>query len=146
MKYYQCSYCGRIFKFKSTPNIPHNCNTGFRKHHLDFNELKVLHLVLAGKWYDMIASKEKKEEYREINNYWTKRLCNIDIQKSDGYKTKDYNITDIYKKYNAICFHRGYTNVTMLFELDRITIGKGNLYWGAPNHEAFILKLGERLR
>lgn len=27
---------------------------------------KTLHLVLKSQWYDMIASGEKKEEYREI--------------------------------------------------------------------------------
>ena len=28
--------------------------------------MKTLHLVLKSKWYDMIASGEKKEEYREL--------------------------------------------------------------------------------
>ena len=29
-------------------------------------ECSVLHLVLKKKWYDMIASGEKREEYREV--------------------------------------------------------------------------------
>ena len=33
--------------------------------------MKVLHLVLKRKWYDMIASGEKIEEYREIKPYWS---------------------------------------------------------------------------
>ena len=33
-----------------------------------------LRLNLKGVWYDMIESGEKKEEYREIKSYWTKRL------------------------------------------------------------------------
>ena len=30
---------------------------------------KTLHLVLKRKWWDMIASGEKKEEYRDANHY-----------------------------------------------------------------------------
>lgn len=37
--------------------------------------MKTLTLSLKKKWYDMIASGEKKEEYREITEYWNKRLC-----------------------------------------------------------------------
>ena len=33
-----------------------------------------LHLVLKSKWYDMIASGEKKEEYRAITPYWANRI------------------------------------------------------------------------
>lgn len=36
---------------------------------------KTLDLVLKSKWYDMIASGEKHEEYREIKPCWIKRLC-----------------------------------------------------------------------
>ena len=36
--------------------------------------MKVLHLTLKKKWFDMIASGEKKEEYREHKPYWVKRL------------------------------------------------------------------------
>lgn len=34
-----------------------------------------LTLPLKKKWFDMIKSGEKKEEYREITDYWRKRLC-----------------------------------------------------------------------
>lgn len=34
----------------------------------------VLHLTLKKKWFDMIASGEKKEEYREVKKYWIERL------------------------------------------------------------------------
>ena len=36
--------------------------------------MKTLYLVLKSKWYDMIASGEKREEYREVKPYWKKRL------------------------------------------------------------------------
>lgn len=34
----------------------------------------VLHLTLKKYWFDMIKSGVKKEEYREIKDYWVKRL------------------------------------------------------------------------
>lgn len=36
----------------------------------------ILPLVLKGKWYDMIAAGEKREEYRDATSYWAKRLWN----------------------------------------------------------------------
>lgn len=47
-----------------------------------------LFLILTKKWFDMIASGEKKEEYREIKPYWTKRLIDKtydDIVFQHGY-------------------------------------------------------------
>lgn len=35
---------------------------------------RTLRLTLKKKWFDMIASGEKKEEYRERKPYWVKRL------------------------------------------------------------------------
>ena len=36
--------------------------------------MKTLHLTIKRKWFDMIASGEKKIEYRETKRYWDKRL------------------------------------------------------------------------
>ena len=36
--------------------------------------MKKLHLNLKRKWFDMILSGEKKEEYREFKKYWIDRL------------------------------------------------------------------------
>jgi ASC-1-like (ASCH) protein len=35
---------------------------------------KILHLTLKKKWFDLIKSGEKKEEYREIKQYFITRL------------------------------------------------------------------------
>lgn len=40
------------------------------------SECAILPLVLKGKWYDMIASGEKKEEYREFKQHWMTRIIN----------------------------------------------------------------------
>lgn len=40
--------------------------------------MKILHLTLERKWFDLIASGEKKQEYREAKPYWMKRLTDGD--------------------------------------------------------------------
>lgn len=132
---------------------------------------KILHLILKGEWYDMIASGEKPEEYRDTWS-WCPRLLNVD---SEGYgyfqKACKGDFEDLerecndslreftrllkhaiddgrfeYREYDAVCFHRGYTNVTMLYEFKGTAIGKGNPKWGAPeDKEVFIIKLGKRI-
>ena len=37
-------------------------------------EKKVLQLAVKEPWFSMIANGEKMEEYREIKEYWTKRI------------------------------------------------------------------------
>ena len=37
----------------------------------------MLILPIKKKWFDMIRSGEKKEEYREIKSYWTSRAGRI---------------------------------------------------------------------
>lgn len=86
---------------------------------------KELHLVLKHKWYDMIASGEKKVEYRELKDY---------------YRKKFYN-----KNYTHVVFHKGYTNETMTFRIEGIGIGGGKPEWGAePDKNYFKIVLGER--
>lgn len=122
--------------------------------------MKTLHLVLKHKWYDMIASGEKKEEYREIKPYWANRLLRIRrdfaydfdslsdcigmLENETEHAMKSMNA--VYKDYNHVCFHKGYTSTVMTFKIDSICIGKGKPEWGAPTDRyVFIIKLGERL-
>ena len=104
--------------------------------------MKTLDLPLKSKWYDMIESEEKPEEYREIKPYWSKRICGcIFTTKSMCEKDK----CTYCKEITHIRFRYGYTKRTMLFELKSIKIGIGNPEWGAPEKNVFILKLGERI-
>lgn len=108
--------------------------------------MKTLHLVLKHTWYDMIASGEKKEEYREIKPYWTKRLTdynNIHKWFKDIAERK-FDIS-IPCRYSYLCFHRGYTSTTMTFIVKSIGVGKGKPEWGAPDKPVFVIKLGERV-
>ena len=105
--------------------------------------MKTLHLVLKGKWHDMIESGIKKEEYREIRPYWINRLC--ETAADSGICSGDNrNYVEICH-FDEVRFHRGYTNTTMEFRVKDITIGIGKPEWGAPDNKVFIIKLGDKL-
>lgn len=89
--------------------------------------MKILHLTLKKKWFDMILSGIKKEEYREIKPYWNTRLDNA------------WNA-------DAICFKNGYSKNAPQFTIELIKIckGYGKVEWGAPMGKlVYILKLGK---
>lgn len=50
---------------------------------------KILNLVITKKWFDMIKSGEKTEEYREIKSFWLNRL--LLIKNEDGEKYRKFN-------------------------------------------------------
>lgn len=123
---------------------------------------KILHLPLKKKWYEMIESGIKTEEYREIKPYWEKRLVDYKGLKKylDEYR---YELAckralfpnrpliegDIMKDwcrgFTHVQFSYGYTKRTMMFEVSEITRGEGNPDWGAePGQYYFIIKLGKR--
>jgi len=84
----------------------------------------------------MIESGVKKEEYRELKPYWFKRLA--------LYDNRGQLIGLNPLGYTHVRFRYGYTSRTMLFEVDRIFIGRGKPEWGAPDEDVFIIKLGKR--
>jgi hypothetical protein len=135
------------------------------KHETDMdNNPRILDLSLCYKWYDMIASGEKTEEYREIKKFYCERLgdyCqykNFDDSCSFGrttliaqcslYKQMCYCQSVYSKMYNYVRFHRGQgSKETMLFEYKGLTIGFGNPEWGAPKDKrVFIIRLGKRVK
>ena len=108
---------------------------------------KTLILPLKKKWYDMIESGEKTEEYREIKKYWCKRLSYCEMYECCNSPCWYGSMLHLMNPqgYTHVRFRYGYTKRTMLFELKSITKGKGKEEWGAPNKDVFILKLGERI-
>ena len=114
---------------------------------------KTLHLVLKCKWWDMIESGEKKEEYRDFTPFYVKRLCDnpcfnkqgeiierniidkwtLDACEKRGIDLKtawaDGNI--IPKDYSSVTFHFGYTNKTMVYSVKDISVWEGRTEWGA---------------
>lgn len=123
--------------------------------------MKVLDLSLKHCWYDMIASGEKTEEYRDLRPYYANRLlygCSLGVKEYwetifENAKTKAWFKPEMLLRdygsryYDAVRFHRGQGSpVTMLVECLGIEIGKGKPEWGAPeDKEVFIIKLGKRL-
>ena len=124
-----------------------------------------LHLVLKGKWFDMIANGTKKEEYRVIKPYWVRRLTamralrstydyqlkikvidtkNVEVIQADQFYQEEAHVLDTY--YDIVVFHRGYTSKWIAFKLEDIIIGKGDPKLGAPTEDCFIIKLGEQVR
>ena len=118
-----------------------------------------LHLVLKKKWFDLILSGIKKEEYREIKPYWVNRLYRItpanvyqfeDLEELSIELKKDYGyeVDAKFRPFTHITFQHGYSKSArrMTVECQGIAIAEGNPDWGAePGKKYFIIKLGNIL-
>ncbi len=113
--------------------------------------MKVLHLTLKKKWFDMILSGEKEEEYREIKKYWVNRLTNefkgcIGGDFMDRHAVISFNIKD----FDLIVLRNGYGNNVpeIKVECKSIDIGlpiSGLSEEGWLDTNVFIIKLGKIL-
>ena len=122
---------------------------------INTKNLRELHLIVCGCWWSMMESGEKTDEYRDLTPYWIKRFCNTRKEIPYVYcilerccrecfdeNRKEYCIYP----FDVVVFHRGYTNITMTFEIKDIVIGRGREGWGAdPNKDQFIIKLGKKI-
>jgi hypothetical protein len=90
----------------------------------------MLVLPIKKKWFDMIVSGEKKEEYREIKPYYDKRLGNF--AKSAG-------------KVTTIILRNGYSYEAPSVKCKcTVEIGEGKKEWGADKgKEYYILTILE---
>lgn len=107
-----------------------------------------LHLTLSKKWFDIISSGEKLEEYREIKPYWVKRLLpksfsevkNPLWQVGENYPTK-HNFT-------SVVFKNGYQKDAQTCEVEflGLSIDYPKIIWsdsmGFQNY-VFVIKLGK---
>lgn len=119
--------------------------------------MKTLTLSLKRKWFDLIKSGEKKEEYRAVNEYWAARL--IGKGKFDKWDslTRDNDFAFIgfdsftwYDRLKFIDFDRlvftlgypkaGDTERRLTFKNPKIRIGTGRPEWGAePGKQYFVI-------
>ena len=126
--------------------------------------MRILHLTLKKKWFDMIASGGKIEEYRDIKPYWCSRLLFripvpwggylspfSDILKED-YDFKSWkNFTGgapVFEKFIGVLFVNGYKSDSrkIYFKLESIHIGEGKYEWGAePGKKYFVIKFSKLL-
>ena len=93
----------------------------------------MLTLPIKKKWFDMIKSGEKKEEYREIKPYYDSRFFRL-IAKDNSIKAETVT---------KVKFRNGYSkNSPSVVCNVEITTGYGKAEWGAePGKKYFILKI-----
>lgn len=110
--------------------------------------MKTLTLSLKKKWFDMIKSGEKKEEYREIKPHYIRQFIKFEPLKIDlirdykchiGFDEGEINgIEDelLNLKYDVLDFSLAYpsraeTDKWLTFKNPKIRIGTGRTEWGA---------------
>ena len=97
----------------------------------------MLTLPIKRKWFYMILSGEKKEEYRDITPYYEARFSKLWQGSLIGGKAE-----------RAIKFRNGYSSSSPYF-IAKCTLetGHGKEKWGAdPGKEYFILTIKEIIR
>ena len=108
----------------------------------------MLTLPIKKKWFDMILSGVKTEEYKELKPYYEKRFLNLFGEIAfypRPHFVKDSYVEDYEKIEREICFRNGYSKNSPYFVAKcDLEIGKGNPEWGAePNKEYYVLKILE---
>lgn len=109
----------------------------------------MLILPIKKKWFDMIRSGEKKEEYREIKPYWTKRLNNeFDKMLKSIVPANVERDLRKYPQWLTVIFKNGYSKHSPFIKCEcKIKIGQGKEEWGAePNKEYYVLEILEVLK
>ena len=91
----------------------------------------MLTLPIKKKWFDMILSGEKKEEYRDIKPYYDTRFRNV-----WGYPA-------YFSEIHTIRFRNGYSKDSPSFLADvSLGIGTGRTEWGAePVKKYYVLRI-----
>lgn len=118
--------------------------------------MKVLHLTLKKKWFDLILSGEKKEEYREIKPYWWTRLVqcgqiyDMDDFDNDGSKLRPIEKWEMKmsKSYDTVQFRNGYSPKNPVMELECLSIEIGTSkshLCDEGEQRVFVIKLGKLL-
>lgn len=112
-------------------------------------EKEIKTMTLKKKWFDMILSGEKKEEYREIKPYWVRRLIG---------EYQSYNESSIFYRggdymmpfgINKIRFKNGYSKncPSFVIEWKGVSVGCPKRSWCPEETDltkfVFILSLGE---
>lgn len=105
----------------------------------------MLILPIKKKWFDMILSGEKKEEYREIKPYYTARLINA-LGRNElvqGEKAKRLLLKSQAEKQFEVLFRNGYSsNSPNFIAVCHLNIGQGKEKWGAVSGvEYYILTI-----
>jgi hypothetical protein len=96
----------------------------------------MLILPIKKKWFDMILSGKKKEEYREIKPYYKSRFAKI-------FEMHPYSYIPTGLDTHKIIFRNGYRSDSPSFIATvTLDIGTGKTEWGAEEEkDYYILKI-----
>ena len=119
--------------------------------------MKTLTLPLKKKWFDMIKTGVKKEEYRAANEYWATRLVGKgNFAKEDYCGPKEFDLcffgfesltwtNDLkFIHFDKLVFTLGYPKAgdierRLVFKNPKIRIGKGRHEWGAEYGKMYFV-------
>lgn len=109
----------------------------------------MLTLPIKKKWFDMILSGEKKEEYRENKPYYTSRFIGIlapywkDFPSGEQFFLEECHSGWYDGEPFEVCFRNGYSSHSPSFVATvTLSIGEGKPEWGAtPGEEYYRLHI-----
>ena len=90
--------------------------------------MKILHLTLHRKWFDLIASGEKTCEYRDKKEYWRKR-----------FKNKD----GTWRRFGEVHFRNGYAKDAPFMRVQ--WLGIWEMSYVSDRRDCYAISLGEIL-
>ena len=95
-------------------------------------------LPIKKKWYDMILSGEKKEEYREISNYYYSRFKNV-LGFNEMNKVL-HSVSEYKSNVFDVVFRNGYrSNSPHIWAEVRLLVGTGKMKWGAEKDKVYYI-------
>lgn len=135
-QYAMCWICTLVMIWMYAPNRAQTKGGG-----------KVADIDDRKKWFDMILSGEKTEEYRELKRYYDSRFRNAAMLKNQEYQASVSEFRNLAatvdQDIGTVKFRNGYTTDAPYFLADcKLTVGEGKPEWGAlPETEYYILKM-----
>ena len=136
----KCLYCGQWYSASRSDQMYCCSRCRQRSYSLQGD----LIIPIKKKWFDMIKAGIKKEEYREIKPYWTKRftnyfgrLFNTNSEKDDFGEMPKWLWT---KEKKIVRFRNGYgNNVPEIICECTLKEGYGKKEWGAEMGERYYI-------
>lgn len=106
----------------------------------------MLTLPIKCKWFDMILSGEKKEEYREIKPYWDKRFRKVFLFAQISEYSEEPTLPYGYDEHE-VTFRNGYGKNSLSFVAKcTLSVRTGKEEWGAEKgKEYFVLTINEKV-
>ena len=113
-----------------------------------------IRLTLKKEWYDMIENGDKNVEYRELKDYWCRRIkglglvCPYAMPSSQSgrkicQKTGNECVSGTQITQKSVVFSYGYTDKTMEYDITTLSVTKGKPEWGAPE-DRIVINIGFR--